>query len=185
MRSRRGLRVQLERALASPWLEGAELARATPSLALFAVALSRGGCDSFELGRAFPRALGGARGRRDRTWRPIDFCTPKPFPLEHPCSVVFPAQRPFVARAHLSVRVDALVRSRSIPGPCGSVLVHANVFLRVFPLQRRSSEDARRRDREARGPPIRDEAGENRASRRVSHFGFRAIKQEGVVSPRA
>jgi len=51
--------------------------------------------------------------------RPIDFCTPKPFPLEHSCSRRFPAQRLVPARG-LSALARVSPSSRSLAAPCSS-----------------------------------------------------------------
>jgi len=57
--------------------------------------------------------------------RPIDFCTPKPFQLEHSCSAVS-------QRSDRPVRLASFVarhpRATLVPEPLGSVLVRANVF---------------------------------------------------------
>jgi len=98
--------------------------------------------------------------------RPIDFCTPKPFQLEHSCSAVsqrndFPCD---TFRRH--------PRATLVPEPFGSVLVHANVCSsRVALLVRRHSGRAS----VGSGPSDANEAGGNLASRRDSHFGDRTI----------
>jgi len=51
--------------------------------------------------------------------RSIDFCTPKPFPLEHSCSRRLPAQRPYPARC-LSAPARGPLSSRSLAAPCPS-----------------------------------------------------------------
>jgi len=59
-----------------------------------------------------------------------------------------------------------------VPEPCGSVLVHAErLCLRAAPLVRRRAERAPG----GSGPPDANEAGENRASRRGSHFSDRTV----------
>jgi len=102
--------------------------------------------------------------------RPIDFCTPKPFQLEHSCSVV--SQRDDQARAMRFFRC-ALARgppsSRSLATPCS--------FTQNVSFSRAASHVRRRALRApvGSGPPDANEAGENRASRRGSHFGDRTI----------
>jgi len=98
--------------------------------------------------------------------RPIDFCTPKPFQLEHSCSAV--SQRGDL-RAMPCGTTRRPPSYRSLSTPCS---FSANVSFRAL---LHPSGDERCRYREARGRPIQNEAGENRASRRGSHFGDRTI----------
>jgi len=101
--------------------------------------------------------------------RPIDFCTPKPFQLEHSYSVVSQRyDRPVRCASFVALRP----RVALVPESCGSVLVHANV------CSSRAASPVRRRANQApggSGPPDANEAGGNRASRRGSHFGDRMV----------
>jgi len=83
--------------------------------------------------------------------RPIDFCTPKHFQLEHPCSVASQRSAPDLREAFRRPR-----RARSRSEPCGSCSFTRKVFFRA-PLS--PSEDARGRHREARGRPMRTRPG--------------------------
>jgi len=83
--------------------------------------------------------------------RPIDFCTPKPFQLEHSCS----------AASQRSDRIpcDAYRQSpegRSRPGTLRLRARPRERLLRVLP---RPSEDARSRHQEARGRPMQTRLG--------------------------
>jgi len=99
--------------------------------------------------------------------RPIDFCTPKPSQLEHSCFAV--SRR----SGHLAMPFGDRAKARSRPGAAR---------LRARPRERlfsRAAPPVRRRARRApgsSGPPDANEAGENRTSRRDSHFGDRAIR---------
>jgi hypothetical protein len=107
--------------------------------------------------------------------RPIDFCTPKPL-LMYRVLVVFPAQRSGPSCGLAAASGD---RSRAEPrGSCPSAR-------RLFRAPRHTSGDAQRGHRRARGRPMRDEAGEDRVSRRDPHFGDRPSRHAGVVLPRA
>src|SRR5580658_9581333 len=101
--------------------------------------------------------------------RPIDFCTPKPFQLEHSYFVVSQRyDRPVRFASFVTLRP----RVALVPEPCGSVLVHANV------CSSRAASPVRRRANQApggSGPPDANEAGGNHASRRGSHFGDRTV----------
>jgi len=107
--------------------------------------------------------------------RPIDFCTPKPFQLEHSCSAL--SQR----SDHMPVRcLSALARGslsfRCLAAPCSSARTSSS----------RAASPVRRRAEQApggSGPPDANETGENRASRRVSHFSARRIHMRGRFFP--
>jgi len=113
--------------------------------------------------------------------RPIDFCTPKPFPLEHPYVVAS-------QRSHRDPRAAPFGAASSIghsrPGAgfyARSVLDHANVRFRVS----RAAPFVRRRAAQApsgSGPSGANETGENRVSRRGSHFGARSIAARALSS---
>jgi len=101
--------------------------------------------------------------------RPIDFCTPKPFQLEHLCSAVS-------QRCDRPVRPASFVacfpRATLVPEPCGSVLVPANVFFACCLTRPKTCEAGTGWLGAFR---CENEAGENLASRRDSHFGDRTI----------
>jgi len=88
----------------------------------------------------------------------------------------FPAQRPNPVRS-LSAFVRGSLSSRSLATPCSSARTSSS---RAPPPVRRRAEQAKG----GSGPPDANETGENRASRRVSHFGARSIVREGVFFPR-
>jgi len=107
--------------------------------------------------------------------RPIDFCTPKPFKLEHPYSVA--SRRSDHPARGLAALARGSLSSRSLSAPCPTTRTSAS----------RAASPVRRRAPQATGgsgPPAANETGENRASRRASHFGARSIVAEGVFSPR-
>jgi len=92
--------------------------------------------------------------------RPIDFCTPKPFQLEHSCSAV--SQRGDLPCDALRHHPTATL----VPEPFGSVLVRANVSFRA-PLH--PSGDESRGYRESSGPPDTERGrGESRFTARLS-----------------
>jgi len=106
--------------------------------------------------------------------RPIDFCTPKPFPTRAPVTFRrFPAQRSmrFMAsrsRSALSgARRSRIAHFRSLSAPCPPARTS------LFAQPASPSEDAAEPGTGKLGPPGADETGEIRASRRVSHFGDR------------
>jgi len=89
----------------------------------------------------------------------------------------FPAQRPNPERC-LSASARGSLSSRNLAAPCSSARTSSS----------RAASPVRRRAEQApggSGPPGADETGENRASRRVSHFSARSIVREGVFFPRA
>jgi len=101
--------------------------------------------------------------------RPIDFCTPKPFQLEHSCSAVSQrCDRPFRPASF----VARLPRATLVPEPCGSVLVPANVFFACCLTRPKTCWAGTGWLGAFR---CGNEAGENLASRRDSHFGDRTI----------
>jgi len=109
--------------------------------------------------------------------RPTDFCTPKPFKLEHPWLRRFPALRPFVPVAYLSVPSRG---SRTRTEPCGSCSFTRNVFFRApATLVRGRAEQASG----SSGPTDANEAGENRGSQRDPHFDGRASAARGRCLP--
>jgi len=131
--------------------------------------------------RARPRVSEGRLGRLPRASRPrcvrSTSALRNRFPLEHSCSRRFPARRLGPAMPFDLARPSP--SSRSLSAPCPSTVASLPPSL-LF---------ARGRPREApgsSGPPMRNEAGGNRASRRVSHFGARPDEaRDGVFFRRA
>jgi len=85
--------------------------------------------------------------------RPIDFCTPKPFQLEHSCSVV--SRRSDRPRPTRFFRC-ALFEGRSRPG---ALRLRARSRERLCRALPHPSEDLRGRHRSARGLPMRTRPG--------------------------
>jgi len=107
--------------------------------------------------------------------RPIDFCTPKPFQLEHSCSVVSQRSDHVLARS-LSAPARESLSYRSLAAPCLSTRTSSS----------RAASPVRRRAEQApggSGPPDADETGENRVSRRASHFSDRPTHVRGRFLP--
>jgi len=107
--------------------------------------------------------------------RPIDFCTPKPFQLEHSCSASSQRSDRLPVRC-LSALARGSLSFRSLAAPCSSARTSSS----------RAASPVRRRAEQApggSGPPDANETGENRASRRVSHFSARRIHARGRFVP--
>jgi hypothetical protein len=105
--------------------------------------------------------------------RPIDFCTPKPFQLEHSCSAVSQRSDRPVRCASFVARHRGPLSSRNPSAPCS--FARTSLFARS-PLVRRRARQAP----VGSGPSDANEAGENLASRRDSRFGDRRCSREGV-----
>jgi len=119
MRSRRGLRVRPEPVHVSMVRRRFESSRTVFARSpRYPVRHARCG-DSFELGRACPWCAWKRPWASRPAMRPIDFCTPKPFPLEHSCSRRFPAQRLVPVRG-LAAPARGSLSSRSLAAPCPS-----------------------------------------------------------------
>jgi len=116
--------------------------------------------------------------------RPIDFCTPKPFPLEHSCFSSLPsAAIDFPCRTFRRLPED---RSRS-----GTSRLRAHPRQRLLGALPRPSEDARSRHREARAARCRRDWGESRFTARfplrrpvpTCGAAFSSASREGYRSP--
>jgi len=83
--------------------------------------------------------------------RPIDFCTPKPFQLEHSCSVASQRSDRFPCAAFRQAS-----EGHSRPG---ALRLRARPRERLLHVLPRPSEDARSRQREARGRPMQTRLG--------------------------
>jgi len=83
--------------------------------------------------------------------RPIDFCTPKPFQLEHSCSVA--------SQRSDRIPCDAFQRSPEGHSRPGALRLRARPRERLLRVLPRPSEDARSRHREARGRPMQTRLG--------------------------
>jgi hypothetical protein len=83
--------------------------------------------------------------------RPIDFCTPKPFQLEHSCSVA--------SQRSDRTPCDAFQRSPEGHSRPGALRLRARPRERLLRVLLRPSEDARSRHREARGRPMQTRLG--------------------------
>jgi hypothetical protein len=108
--------------------------------------------------------------------RPIDFCTPKPIPLEHSCFSSLPSAANCLLVRGLSAPARVSLSSRNLAAPCPSTRTSSSRT--GSPVRRRAS-----RAPGGSGPPDADETGENRASRRASHFSVRSIHARGRFLP--
>jgi len=83
--------------------------------------------------------------------RPIDFCTPKPFQLEHSC----------FAASQRSDRIPCDAFRQTLEGRSrpGTFRLRARPRERLLRVLLRPSEDARSRQREARGRPMQTRLG--------------------------
>jgi hypothetical protein len=150
MRSRRGLRVRLGPSPPSPCSRDAEIVRAPYSPALLASA-SSSASDSFALGRACPW-LRNLRPRASRPkMRPIDFCTLKPFPLEHPYFVA--SQRSGHSRATPFGAARGSLSSQNLSAPCSTTRTSVSRAALARPKTGRS------RRLRARGRPTQTRLG--------------------------
>jgi len=181
MRSRRGLRTQREPDVSSG-KEDAGLAPAPLSLEVqrpWRVTAPRD--DSFELGRAFPCALGSAHGRRGRD-ASDRLLHSETFQLEHPCQSPFPSAAILLPR---DAPHGAPPGDHSRTEPRGSCSFTRNVSFRVLPHSPRARERVKMREAGTGqlGSPDANEAGGNRGSQRDSHFDGRASALRGRCLP--
>jgi len=131
-------------------------------------------CDSLELGRACPSALGSAHGRRG--WRCVRSTSAlRNNSIEHSCSVVSQRSAPWFRPRPSGVRAGVALVPRLSPR------AHSRS---VYCAPPHASEDARGGTGRL-GPPDANEAGENRVSRRDSHFGDRAGERARAFSSAA
>jgi len=133
-------------------------------------------CDSFELGRACPRALGSAHGRRGpRCVRPTSALRNNPTRA--------PAASPFPSVAILDPRkapFGDLRGNRTRTEPRGSCSFTRNVH---FSRSRFARPETCGAGTGQLGPPDANEAGENRGSQRDPHFDDRTSVTRGRCLP--
>jgi len=116
--------------------------------------------------------------------RPIDFCTPKPFPLEHSCFSSLPS-------AAVCSRTKAFRHPPEDHSRSGTLRLRARPRQRLLGTLLRPSEDARNRHREARAARCRRDWGESRFTARfplqrpvpTCGAAFSSASREGYRSP--